>query len=289
MRRLIASLHLNRAARANPRRRQQRRAVLRRWTWRAGVPALALGMVTGLAIWAVQSGWLARQGDRALAAVHAATADMGLAVADVLVEGRERTEASNVLAALNVTRGTPILALDPAAARQRLESLPWVRGAVVERRLPEMVYVRLDEREPLAIWQLKGRLRVIARDGTPIPEADPARFADLPLVVGPGAPAQAQHLLATLRSEPALAPRVRAAVRVRQRRWTVHLQNGVEVQLPEENVTGAWSQLARLEQRHRILQRAIRVIDMRLPDRLVVRMAPDAKPSDRMPGPGESA
>jgi cell division protein FtsQ len=254
-----------------------------------GGPALALVMATGLAAWAVQSGWLAQQAARTLRAVHASTADVGLAVTDVLVEGRERSAAGDVLAALNVERGSPVLALDPAAARARLEALPWVRGAMVERRLPDVVYVRLSEREPLAIWQIKGRLKVIARDGTPIPGADPAQFAGLPLVVGRGAPDHAQHLLAALRSEPALAPRVEAAVRVSQRRWNIRLKNGVDVQLPEENVTNAWAQLARLESRHRVLQRAVQVIDLRLPDRLVVRMAPGAEPSDEMPGKGESA
>jgi cell division protein FtsQ len=289
MQRLIPILRSARAAGPNPRRRQQKRALLRRWAWRVGVPVLALGVVTGAGLWALQSGWLGRQGERVLHGVHATTADLGLAVGDVLVEGRNRTGRADVLAALGVGRGTPILALDAADARDRLEALPWVGSAVVERRLPDIVYVRLAEREPMANWQLRGRLQVIGRDGMAIRGAEPGRFAHLPLVVGPGAPEHTPRLLAALRAEPEMAPRVEAAVRVGERRWNIRLKNGVDVQLPEENVTGAWSQLARLERRHRVLQRDVRVIDLRLPGRMVVRMAPGAKPSDDTPGRGESA
>src|SRR3546814_7137808 len=98
--------------------------------------------------------------------------------------------------------GRPILAIDPAAARAALEALPWVAAASVERQLPGTVYIRLTEREPLALWQDQGVIQVIDRDGAVIPGVEPRRFAHLPLVVGPDAPAHAERLIAVMDSEP---------------------------------------------------------------------------------------
>ena len=75
-----------------------------------------------------------------------ASAALGLRVADIRVEGRETTDRETILDALGARPGTPILAVDPVRAKQQLESLPWVRSALIERRLPDTLYVRLVER-----------------------------------------------------------------------------------------------------------------------------------------------
>ena len=85
-----------------------------------------------------------------------ATGLLGFTVSDVTVEGRETTDGETILAALAARPGTPILAVSPKRAKQQLESLPWVRTAVIERRLPGTLYVRLVERKPLALWQHGG-------------------------------------------------------------------------------------------------------------------------------------
>jgi cell division protein FtsQ len=243
--------------------------------------ALAAGLSLALSLvgsaWLWHSGWLGRQADRLAKAAYGLTADAGFAVDDVLVEGRRRTDPAAILAALRVARGTPILALDPEAARALIEALPWVRRVTIERRLPSVIYVRLAERQPLAIWQLDGQLSVIDRDGEVIPGVPAKQFADLPLVVGPGASGHAADLVAMLDREPDLRPLVTAAVRVSGRRWNLRLQGGIDVRLPEDDPAEAWLQLARLEREHGLLGRDVVAIDLRLPGRLVVRTAPDAR------------
>jgi cell division protein FtsQ len=230
-----------------------------------------------VSVWLWHSGWLGRQAGRLVESAYGLTADAGFAVDDVLVEGRGRTDPAAILAALRVERGTPILAIDPQAARARLEVLPWVRQAAVERRLPKVIYVRLAERKPLALWQLDGKLSVIDRRGEVIPGVPPKQFAQLPLVVGQGAPGHAADLVAMLDREPDLRSLVTAAVRVSGRRWNLHLRGGIDVRLPESDPTEAWTQLARLEREHGLLERDVVAIDLRLPGRLVVRTSPEAR------------
>jgi cell division protein FtsQ len=204
-----------------------------------------------------------------------ATGLLGLTVSDIRVEGRETTDPETILAALAAGPGTPILAVNPARAKEQLEALPWVHTAVIERRLPSTLYVRLVERKPLALWQHGGKLELIDREGAAIPVTGLDRFAKLPMVVGEGAASHAAEFLAVLASEPDLAARVTAAIRVGDRRWNLRIDNAVDVLLPAEAAASAWSQLARLERSSAILKREVQTIDMRLPDRLVLRVTPE--------------
>jgi cell division protein FtsQ len=204
------------------------------------------------------------------------TALLGLAVADVRVEGREATDRNTILAALGAAPGAPILAVDPSRAREQIEKLPWVHSAVVERRLPDTIYIRLVERKPLALWQHGGKLDLIDREGAVIPVTHLDRFAKLPMVVGEHAASHAAELIDMLTTEPDLAARVSAAIRVGDRRWNLRVDNAIDVLLPADSPASAWAQLASLERSSAILKRDVQVVDVRLPDRLVVRVNPEA-------------
>jgi cell division protein FtsQ len=201
---------------------------------------------------------------------------LGLTVSEITVEGRETTDRETILAALAAGPGTPILAVSPTHVREQLEALPWVRAAVIERRLPGTLYVRLVERKPLALWQHSGKLELVDCEGSIIPVARLDRFAKLPLVVGEGAANHAAELIEMLGSNPDLAARVTAAVRVGDRRWNLRIDNAIDVLLPADAMTTAWSQLARLERSSAILKREVLTIDLRLPDRLVLRVSPES-------------
>ena len=264
-----------------PRRRKVgfSRRVLRLGLWIA-VPVLISGGVYGavrLSRSPLGQSLLQSAADRMIQG----TGLLGLTVADITVEGRETTDRETILEALGVGLGTPILAANPTRAKEQLEALPWVRTAVIERRLPDTLYVRLVERKPLALWQHGGKLDLIDREGAVIPVARLDRFAKLPMVVGEGAASHAAELLEMLASEPDLAARVTAAIRVGDRRWNLRIENTIDVLLPADETASAWSQLARLERSSAILKREVLTIDLRLPDRLVLRVSPE---SSKEPG-----
>lgn len=206
------------------------------------------------------------------------TAGMGMKLDAMTVEGRGMTAPGDLLAAIDAERGAPILSIDVAEARAHIEALPWVKSAKVERRLPASVHVVITERTPYALWQQAGRYTLVDRDGKAIvdvPDADPA----LPLIVGPDAPANAGALFEALSVEPDLAARVRAAVRVGERRWNIYLdafEGGIAIRMPEDDIAAAWTRLVGLEREHKILERDLDFIDLRLADRLVVRVHKEA-------------
>lgn len=200
----------------------------------------------------------------------------GLVVRDVFVEGRRRTPPEALRSQLGIQVGMPLLALDTAATKERLEELAWVEQASVARLLPDTVHIRLLERQPLALWQHDGGFDVIDRDGAVVESALNVRrdeYRHLRVVVGEGAPESSARLFALLSTEPELSRRVVAATRVGDRRWNLHLDNRAQVWLPEQDAVGAWRLLAQKARDQALLDRAVSVIDLRfLPERLRLRL-----------------
>lgn len=249
-----------------------------------GAGLLGLGIAFGLTSW-VMAGGLRHAWDGASGQLVAWSAQAGLTVRDVLVEGRRRTPPEALREQLEIEVGMPLLALDTAAIKERLEELPWVDEASVARMLPDGVHIRLLERQPLALWQHDGRFDVIDRAGAVIESAlnvRPEAYRNLRVVVGEGAPESSAQLFALLSAEPDLSRRVVAATRVGDRRWNVHLDNRIEVWLPEQDVLGAWRLLARKAREDALLERAVTVVDLRfLPERLRLRLDPAALETPR--------
>lgn len=244
------------------------------WRRRAYKLLFAVGFLTGFGAGAAHV-WRSGQAEilwhEISLHVVALSTHVGFTVQEINVTGRSRTPRDQLLAALQVERGAPILAFDPAAARKRIEALPWVASAVVERHLPDTVYLNIQERQPLALWQHGGRFSLIDRNGVEIPESEVGPYIHLPLLVGDDAPSQAGALLDLLAAEPELATRVKAAVRIGGRRWNLVMDSGIEVQLPEDQPGPALARLAEAQRNHDILARDLVVIDLRLPDRMTVR------------------
>jgi cell division protein FtsQ len=253
---------------------------------RIGAIALVFAAAVGAPVWLWRSGTFAAAVGATQRAAVAESARLGLVVNEVVLEGRILAPRHRIAAAVRLKRGDPMLGFDPEAIRTRLIAIPWVREASVERSLPGLVRIRLVERRPVALWQRKGRLAVVDDLGVVITERtrDVARFRDLLIVVGPDAPRHARTVIAMIRSEPLIAGRVSAAVRVGKRRWNIETTDGVRIELPERNPHEAWHRLARLQVREKLLERDLRTIDMRLPDRLIVRPGTPAAGSARTRG-----
>lgn len=200
-----------------------------------------------------------------------------LNVEEVSVGGRVGTPIAALLDAVGVKRGDPILDVDIEAVRKRVEALGWVKSAAVWRKLPGTIHIDIEEREPAARWQIDGRMILVDRSGHALEEGDPDDFRYLVRIVGADAAKNADGLLALIGREASLKERVVNAVRVRGRRWDIEFDNGLVARLPEEDPESAWSRLAQLEREHSIFRRDIAVIDLRLLDRVVVKLGPDVQ------------
>ncbi|WP_084112241.1 cell division protein FtsQ/DivIB [Belnapia moabensis] len=204
---------------------------------------------------------------------------VGLTVQEVTLEGSRNTPPDLVLEALNIRRGDPILAFDPQVAKERLELIAWVEQAHVERHLNGTIRVRITERQPFAIWQRDGRFSVIDEKGEVVSNENVGAFGRLPLIVGTGANRVAGPMVALLKTVPEVQDRTHALVRVAERRWNLRLRNNVDVLLPDGQEAAALARLAELHQKQGLLDRPLASIDLRLPDKLVLRLPSQAAPA----------
>lgn len=254
--------------------RVKRRKAAPRWLRPVCNAALALGLAAfliGGPAWLWHSGLIAAWAGAVQDAAITQTARAGLTVQNVLLEGRHNTPRRTVLRAVRLERGDAILGVEIGAIRGRLKAVSWIREATVARRLPDTIAIRIVERQPFALWQRRGKLVLVDDLGAVITGRGLGAFRNLPILVGEQAPRHAPSLFAMLQSEPRLAKQVVSAARIGDRRWNLELRNGIKIRLPETDPHVAWHRLARLDARHRLLARDIRMIDMRLPDRLILK------------------
>jgi cell division protein FtsQ len=197
----------------------------------------------------------------------------GFRIAAIALSGEHHLSREEILASAGVTGATSLLFLDVEEARDRLRGNPWIADATLLKLYPDRLQISIKERAAFALWQQRGRVSVIADDGTVLePYVDP-RLTRLPLVVGAGAAPRAKEFLALLDHHPELREQVRAAVLIGERRWNLRLRNGLDVRLPESGAAEALATLAGLDREKKLLSRDIVWIDLRLPDRVTVELS----------------
>lgn len=211
-------------------------------------------------------------GGHAQDVAQATTAAVGFAIEDVRVSGNSETSEIDILQLLGLDGTTSLVALDVDAARRKLSELPWVRYAEVRKVYPRTIEVMLKEREAFGIWQHGSELSLIERNGSIIAPLRDSKFASLPLFVGRGAELAAAKFVDDMAAWPEIRSRVKAYVRVAGRRWDLHLDNGVVLKLPENDVGKAFAVLARLEKEQGVLERDIAAVDLRLEDRTTIEL-----------------
>ena len=229
------------------------------WFWKSGT---ALRTVQGVSDWG-----------------YGLTAQAGYTVQTLYLEGRNRTAMADIDKAIGIKKGDPIFKLSIDEVRERLEKIESVKMAAVERALPGTVYVRIVEREPVAMWQNNGKLALVDDNGVVMKDLDITPYHALPLIVGDQAPQHIKELMGILASEPELSKHMASAIRVSDRRWnirlSIHSEGDVEIRLPETNPEAAWKKLAELQLQQQLLDRDVKVIDLRLEGKMFIKIAPE--------------
>jgi cell division protein FtsQ len=203
----------------------------------------------------------------------------GFGAKRITVEGQLHATDAEITAALHAGPDTMMLGFDTDAAKARLEAVPWIKHAQVMRLLPSTLQVQIEERVPYAVWQSHGQTYVVDAEGVTLAPALREAYPDLPLVVGDGAAKAAPALYQALKPYGDLEQKMIAAIRVGDRRWTLKLASGLEIMLPDDNVDEALAALTKFDEEHGLLKRDIASVDLRLLDRITVRLREEADAS----------
>ncbi len=253
--------------------RKKRQAIVRKAQIASAV--LVVVMLAGGGFWLWKNSMFSKAVQTVSNGMYQMTARAGFRLDTLYLEGRSRTPMAEINKAIGLNKGEPILQLSLQELKERLEAVGSIRDVAVERELPNRLAIRIVEREPVAIWQNKGKLVLVDDKGVAMPDVDMAAYRNLPLIVGKDAPTQVSEVLGLLQSSKELSKRFSAAVRISGRRWNVHLKDGTQIKLPEQDAAKAWEALAKLHTKQKLLDRDVKVIDLRVAGRLFIKTSPE--------------
>jgi cell division protein FtsQ len=163
--------------------------------------------------------------------------------------------------------------VDLEELRDKLTAFSWIADARVSRQLPDTLIVDIVEREPLAVWEDRGKVMLVDAEGVAL-EPSPGQIDPKMLrIVGKRANARIGDLTRLLDAAPALTPQVKEAEWVGNRRWNLTFHTGEVLALPEgEDLSeAALVNFARMDGVNRLLGKGVTYFDLRDPERAYLR------------------
>lgn len=168
--------------------------------------------------------------------------------------------------AIGIKPGTKIRSIDLHQINNRVMSVPGIKNAAT-RRLPNGdLIIKTQQYKAVAMWFDGVMYYPLSADGTkidtPIDQVDKNTIVfrgDLP-----------EDLTDIINSVSGLSEHIDYINMVESRRWNIHTKSGITIYLPEENPSTAVNKITLLNQTHKILSRAIDIIDMRDTQRILI-------------------
>ena len=200
----------------------------------------------------------------------------GFRITTVAINGRKQLSQDEMLAVGGVNGRSSLLFLDAATVRDKLKANPWIADATVLKLYPGRLQIDIVERTAFALWQQDGRLSVIADDGAVLEPYVSRRFSSCRWWSARAPKPAPRTSWRCSTRYPQVRAVTKAAIFVGERRWNLRLKDGLDIRLPENDVGNALATLSRLDKDDKLFSRDIVAIDMRLPDRLTVRLSEDA-------------
>ena len=183
------------------------------------------------------------------------------------INGNKKTKKEDILQILSQEEKNSIFAVNLDSLRKKIINLTWVKSVTISRILPNKIFVNIVEYKPFAVWQNKGFFKLIDREGLIITSISNPIF-DLPLIIGERAPEYITDFFLELNEHPEIKKKIKVASNYRGRRWDIILDSGLVIKLPEKGIKEALGKVLSLEDKDKIFSMAIKIIDLRVDDRL---------------------
>ena len=210
----------------------------------------------------------------------------------LVVTGNNQVPGASVLEAVDGLRGQNLILTDLGIWRERLLRSPWIRDAALRRSLPSTVEIAVQERAPIMLVRIDGRLFLADEQGVVIDGYGPAFSGfDLPIVDGirvaqpaPGVSLDAERTrlavraITALRSAPDLMQRLSQVDVTDAHNARVRLAGDTAVlHLGEDQFQQRLESYLQLAETLRASVADIEYVDLRFGNRVFVRPASAAR------------
>ena len=247
-------------------------------------------------IWGYYSGFWNKKLELATQGLHSGLKDAGFTLTEILIEGRNLTSMNDICKLFDISKETCtdftqrdsntqtfaflpkdilITSLDIDQLQEKFKLLPWVKEVTVRRQLPDILYIKLVERNPIALWQKNKKYYPLDEQGEVVKEECPECIQSFLLVVGNDAPKNTPALIEALSKHDTISDRIVAAKWVDNRRWNLHIddiEDGKKVLLPDSDLEESLNRLEKLQKERGILDKQIEMLDLRIDDRSIIKV-----------------
>ena len=176
-------------------------------------------------------------------------------------------DLSALAAAAQIAPNTRTYSIDLDEMNKRIGAVPGVKESAVRRMPNGNLIVRAKLYHAVALWSDGEMYFPLSADGTIVNQ--PTTERNMANVVFRGTvPSDISHITEVAHY---LVGHLEYIEWIENRRWNVHTTNGITIMLPEENPIPAMGTLIGLNNKHQILDRKIKIIDMRDPSRILIK------------------
>lgn len=249
---------------------------LYRRVFRIGLPAFVLAMVAGL--WLSDEDRRARLNDGVAQVVTQIQSREEFQVRQMTIEGASPVVDRALRAMLPVDLPASSFDIDLAALRLQVLQLDAVETIDLRIKPGGILSAVVKERTPAVLWRHARGIDMLDAGGHRVATVTSRDVRpDLPLITGEGADLDTAEALALMDAAGPILPRVRGLVRRGERRWDLVLDHGQRILLPEEGAVIALEAAIALHRSEDMLGRDIATVDLRDPERPVLRLGIDAR------------
>lgn len=201
----------------------------------------------------------------------------GFTCKTIRIEGLKYASMEDIKNMIPLKVGHSIFSESPENVREVIEKNSWIRTAVVRRKLPDTLIIRVVEYQPVAYWQMNSKLFLIDNNGVIIEGDRHQNLTHLPVITGEKAAEKFPLLMKELADFPDIYNRITGAVFISKRRWDIILDAKLKVKLPEQGIQQAMRYLTNLERDHALGSKDISSVDLRIPDRAFFTLSENAR------------
>jgi len=179
--------------------------------------------------------------------------------------------ADEIASVLMLPTGKSVYSINLDAYLEKMIGLPDISDAAIRRTPSGKILIRANTRKIVAVWTDGVNFYPLAADGRHI-----GRTLDTvpqnTLVFSGELPDDIAVFAETLRANSVISKTIGRIEWCDGRRWNIYTTNDIKIMLPENNFDSALGKLAKLQKQSEILSRNVSVIDLRDPERTLIKM-----------------
>ena len=176
-------------------------------------------------------------------------------------------DLSAIVAAATLAPNTPSYSIDLDMLNERVSKVPGVKKSAVRRMPNGNLSVRVALHRAVALWTDGQNFVPLSADGTIVNK--PTDVRDMSHVVFRGK--LPDDIAQITNAAHNLVGNLDYMEWIENRRWNMYTNSGIIIMLPEENPTAAIGTLISLHNNHHILDKDLKMIDMRDSARILVK------------------